>query len=122
MKVYKCAHCGNVLLVLHDGGVTPICCGEKMRELVPGSTDAALEKHVPVVERVCEHRIHVKVGSVLHPMTEEHLIEWIAIESEGDVQIHHLKAGDSPEAEFRHVSHGTVYAYCNLHGLWKTEF
>ncbi len=122
MKVYKCNHCGNVVLVLKDGHVNPVCCGEKMVELLPGAVDAAVEKHVPVIERVCEHRIHVKVGSIEHPMTEAHLIEWIAVESEGDIQIHHLKAGEKPEAEFRHVTHGTVYAYCNLHGLWKAEF
>lgn len=122
MKIYKCLHCGNIVLVLHDGKVNPVCCGEKMVELVPGATDAALEKHVPIVERVCEHAVMVKVGSVAHPMSEEHYIEWIAVESEGEVKIHYLKPGEAPEAKFHHVTHGTAYAYCNLHGLWKAEF
>ena len=79
------------------------------------------EKHVPVVEKG-EKMLHVQVGSTPHPMLENHYIEWIAMECEGRLPFKYLKPGDKPEADFHLVEHGTVYAYCNLHGLWKTEF
>lgn len=94
-------------------------------EVVEANTvDAAVEKHVPVVEFQRDgHIIAVKVGEVSHPMTEEHLIEWIALDADGRLEIHHLKAGQSPETFFAGgVESGTVYAYCNLHGLWKASF
>jgi superoxide reductase len=120
-KFYKCNHCGNVIIKTVDSGVPVVCCGEKMVELVPNTVDASQEKHVPVVTRVDDCRIKVEVGSVSHPMTEEHHIAFIYVETEnGGVQIS-LK--DKPEAVFCTCNDKpvAVYEYCNLHGLWKTE-
>lgn len=121
MKFYQCKHCGNVVMKLTDSGVPVVCCGEPMELLEPGVVDAAVEKHVPVVTAE-NHLVTVKVGEVTHPMLEAHFIMWIALETEGGVQIHHLKPGDAPEAKFA-LAEGqkavAAYAYCNLHGLWK---
>lgn len=118
-KFYICAHCGNIMGVVKDGGVTPVCCGEKMRELKPNTTDAAGEKHVPVVS-VENGVVTVKVGSVTHPMADEHYIEWIYLETEKGGQRKALKPGEAPEAKFTLVDDQPLgaYAYCNLHGLW----
>lgn len=123
VKFYRCKHCGNLVTVLHDGGPVPICCGEPMELLVAGSTDAATEKHVPALT-VEGDKLLVKVGEVAHPMTEEHYIEWIAVAAEGKTIIKYLKPGEEPTKTFckKFADHGTVYAYCNLHGLWKAEF
>ena len=121
MKFYRCAHCGNIVTFLHDSGVSVICCGEKMTELVPGTVDAALEKHVPVAEEK-DNMVHVAVGAVAHPMLPEHYIEWIVLETNQGSQIKKLQPGQAPEAVFA-LAEGekmvAVYAYCNLHGLWK---
>ena len=121
MKFYRCAHCGNIVTFLHDSGVPVICCGEKMTELVPGTVDAALEKHVPVAEEK-GNMVHVAVGAVAHPMLPEHYIEWIVLETNQGSQIKKLQPGQAPEAVFA-LAEGekmvAVYAYCNLHGLWK---
>ena len=123
MKFYICNHCKNIIGKIHDAGVPVVCCGEKMAELVPNTTDAATEKHVPVVT-VDGSTVRVQVGSVAHPMTEEHLIQWIYIETEQGGQRKALKAGQAPHAVF-HLADGdkalSVYAYCNLHGLWMTK-
>ena len=121
MKFYKCNHCQNLIEMVDDGKVNPVCCGEKMMELVPGKVDASLEKHVPVVE-VKDGVVEVMVGSVAHPMTEEHLIEWIVVETEKGVYRKNLKAGEAPMARFMLLDDEkvvNVYAYCNLHGLWQ---
>ncbi|MGN0190177.1 MAG: desulfoferrodoxin family protein [Candidatus Cryptobacteroides sp.] len=123
LKIYRCRHCGNIVIHLHSSGVPVVCCGEKMEKLVPNTTDASLEKHVPEVSHLAD-LVKVSVGSVLHPMTEEHHIEWIALASEEGVQIKWLKPGDAPIAEFRLTDKESivdVYEYCNLHGLWKKE-
>lgn len=123
MEFYVCAHCGNVITKLTDKKVPVFCCGEKMQLLEAGTTDAALEKHVPVYT-VENHTVHVKVGSVEHPMTEAHWIQWIIAETNKGFAVKELTAQDQPEAEFV-LSAGEelkeVYAYCNLHGLWKAE-
>lgn len=123
MKIYRCAHCGNIIFHLHDAGVPVFCCGEKMVLLQAGSVDAATEKHVPAVT-LNGNSVHVQVGSVVHPMVEEHYIEWIAVETNRGVSVKWLKAGDAPEADFL-LTEGehpvAVYAYCNLHGLWRTD-
>ncbi|MDY4818704.1 MAG: desulfoferrodoxin family protein [Bacilli bacterium] len=121
MKFYKCNHCQNLIEMVDDRKVNPVCCGEKMMELVPGKVDASLEKHVPVVE-VKDGVVEVMVGSVAHPMTEEHLIEWIVVETDKGVYRKNLKAGDAPMARFMLLDDEkvvNVYAYCNLHGLWQ---
>lgn len=121
MKFYRCDHCGNIITFVHSAGVPVVCCGQKMTELVPGTSDAAQEKHVPVVE-AAGNSVRVKVGTVEHPMLPEHFIQWIALETDRGSQIKYLKPGERPEAVFA-LSDGekaaAAYAYCNLHGLWK---
>ena len=121
MKFYKCDVCGKIVAMVKETSVDTVCCGQPMRELVPGTTDAAAEKHVPVYT-VDGNTVTVKVGSMEHPMTDAHHIEWIAIETENGNQRRELKAGDKPEATFALVPYDkvkSVYEYCNLHGLWK---
>lgn len=121
MKFYICRHCGNIIAYATNSGVPVVCCGEEMQELVPNTTDAAHEKHVPVI--VAEaNKVTVKIGSVAHPMTDKHYIEWISLETEEGNQRKALKPGDAPEACFMICPGDKVkaaYAYCNLHGLWK---
>ena len=106
---------------MRDKGVPVVCCGEKMKEILPGTTDAALEKHVPVVE-VKDNIVYVTVGAVEHPMLPEHYIEWIAVQTSAGNQRKRLNPGDAPKACFALCEGETVeavYAYCNLHSLWK---
>lgn len=118
---YRCELCGNVVAVIKAGGGKLICCGQQMKKLEANSTDAAQEKHVPVAVKE-NGKLIVKVGSVTHPMTAEHHIEWIAVATEDKLELMHLYPEMEPKAEFA-VPDGkaTVYAYCNLHGLWKAE-
>lgn len=121
MKFYKCEHCGNIIEFVDEKNPNIICCGEKMKELVPGSVDAALEKHVPVIEEV-DGKVVVKVGEVIHPMLDNHYIEWIVVHTDQGIYRKHLKPGNAPIAEFALLDNEIVfsaYAYCNLHGLWK---
>ena len=119
--IYKCEKCGNIVEMLHVGPGTLYCCGEPMKQIEENVTDAAQEKHVPEVE-VTEGKIKVKVGSVLHPMSEKHLIEWIELIVDGKIYRKELTATDTPEAEFEiKADHFVVRAFCNLHGLWKFE-
>ena len=118
---YRCELCGNMVALMKKGGGTLTCCGQAMTKLEANSTDAAQEKHVPVVTRE-DGKLKVSVGSVLHPMLPEHHIEWIVLATEDKVEIVYLKPGMKPKAEFNEVASGTVYEYCNLHGLWKAEF
>ena len=121
MEFYRCSTCGNIVGIVKSSGVPLTCCGKKMEKLEAGVTDAAQEKHVPVVS-VEGNIVHVTVGSVAHPMTAEHLIDWIAVETAQGAQRKALAAGDAPAADFALVEGDTVqtvYAYCNLHGLWK---
>ena len=121
MKFYKCEICGKIVAMVKETPVDTMCCGQAMRELVPGTTDGATEKHVPVYT-LEGNTVKVKVGSVEHPMTDAHHIEWIAIETENGNQRKELKPGDKPEATFALVPRDkvkSVYEYCNLHGLWK---
>ena len=121
MKFYRCAHCGQIIAVVKKTGVPIICCGEPMKEIVPGTTDASLEKHVPVYE-VKDGIVKVRVGAVDHPMIPEHYIEWVAIQTKFGNQRKALKPGDEPAVCFRLCDGDeveAVYAYCNLHSLWK---
>ena len=122
MKFYKCEICGKIVAMVKETPVDTMCCGQAMRELVPGTTDGATEKHVPVYT-LEGNTVKVKVGSVEHPMTDAHHIEWIAIETENGNQRKELKPGDKPEATFALVPRDkikNIYEYCNIHGLWKT--
>lgn len=121
MKFFKCAHCGQIIAKVKDTEVPVVCCGEPMQELVACSTDAAKEKHVPVYE-VVGNTVNVCVGSVDHPMQDVHYIEWIAFQTKSGNQRKNLKPGEEPKASFAMVDGDevvAVYAYCNLHGLWK---
>lgn len=122
-RFFICEHCGNIIAVVKDAGVPVVCCGQKMTEIVPGTTDAAVEKHLPVIKQE-GNIITVEVGSIEHPMLEEHYIEWISIQTKQGNQRKILAPGQKPVAEFA-VTDGdeleAAYAYCNLHGLWKTE-
>lgn len=122
-KFYKCAHCGNIIAFVEDKGVPVMCCGQKMEEMIPGTTDAAQEKHVPVIA-VEGNKVTVSVGEVEHPALEEHYIQWISIETKEGNQRKVLKPGKAPKAVFA-LSEGdeliAAYEYCNLHGLWKAE-
>ena len=150
---YRCEKCGNMVTVVNNGGGTLTCCGQAMTKLEANSTNAAPEKHVPVISKE-NGKIQVTVGSVLHPMTAEHFIEWIALVTDEKVDIVYLKPGMEPKAEFLYnaeqeeeiytgvddeivpncegqpcnfvyedavAKKTTAYAYCNLHGLWKSE-
>lgn len=123
LKFYRCQLCGKIVAMVKDSGVPTICCGQPMEEIVPGTTDAAVEKHVPVVG-IDGNKVTVSVGSVAHPMAEEHYIEWIAISTKNGTQRKVLKPGDAPQAEFA-LTEGDEFAYalayCNLHSLWKSE-
>ena len=121
MKFYRCSHCGQIIAIVKETGVPVICCGEPMTEVIPGTTDASLEKHVPVFT-VEKNKVHVSVGSVEHPMVPEHYIEWVAIQTKLGNQRKQLSPGDEPKACFSLCDGDeviAVYAYCNLHSLWK---
>lgn len=123
IKFYRCNHCGNIIIKLHDSKVPVVCCGEPMQELTVNSTDAAVEKHVPVIEKDGQ-MVTVTVGETLHPMTEEHYIEWIVLETKKGTQIQYLSPSEEPKATFALTEDDElihVYAYCNLHGLWGKE-
>ncbi len=123
MKFYICRHCGNIITKLTSSKVPLHCCGQPMELLEAGVTDAATEKHVPVVT-VEGNLVKVAVGAVPHPMVEEHFIQWVAVETERDALVHWFHPGEAPEAVFA-LAEGqqvkAVYEYCNLHGLWKKD-
>lgn len=118
----RCAVCGNIVGLVEDAGVKLMCCGQEMSELVPNTVEAAMEKHIPVAS-LSGNKLTVTVGSVLHPMTEEHHIDWIMIAQDRLTQRISLEKTGAPSATFL-VNEGdfTMYAYCNLHGLWAAEF
>lgn len=123
MKFFICERCGNMIAMVKSSGAPVSCCGQAMTEIIPGTTDVAIEKHVPVFE-VKDNIVYVTVGSVEHPMTDAHLIEWIALQTNAGNQRKILRPGDKPQAFFA-LCEGeiveAVYAYCNLHSLWKSE-
>ena len=122
VKFYICEHCGNIAGKINDSGVPMVCCGEKMKELVPGTVEASREKHIPVVS-VSGDLVTVTVGSVEHPMAAEHSILWVYLETEHGGQRKCLEVGAAPTVTFALAGDRAVaaYAYCNLHGLWKCE-
>jgi len=118
-QVYKCSHCGIVAEVLSPGDGTLTCCNEPMVLLEENTTDAAQEKHVPVIDKI-DGGVKVTVGSVAHPMGDDHYIEWIEILAGGKTYRQALNPGDTPEAIFAVDAPNIVArASCNLHGLWK---
>jgi len=120
-EVYKCEICGNIVAMVHPGGAPLFCCNQKMNLMTENTVDAAKEKHVPVIE-IGADSITVKVGSVAHPMTEEHYIEWIELQADGKSYRQFLKPGEKPEATFPVIAKKvTAREYCNLHGLWAAS-
>ncbi|MCL2606659.1 MAG: desulfoferrodoxin [Coriobacteriia bacterium] len=131
LKFFFCVHCGNLAELVQNSGVPMVCCGEDMLELVPNTVDASKEKHVPVAINLdacacgctCGCALKVEVGSEPHPMTEGHHISFICVETESGATRRCLKVGQEPSAEFCccYNKPVAVYAYCNLHGLWKAD-
>ena len=121
-KFYICEKCGNIIGKIHDSGVSVVCCGQKMTKLEASVVEASREKHIPVVT-VNGNTVEVVVGSVLHPMAEEHNISWVYLETDKGGQRKNLNPGDEPRVTFALSDEKplAVYAYCNLHGLWKAE-
>lgn len=119
IQVYECEVCGNIVEVFRGGKGSLVCCGQPMKLLIENTTDAAVEKHVPVVESAGSG-LKVKVGEVAHPMQDDHFIEWIEVVAGDEAHVVFLKPGDAPEAEFPCGAQGaTVREHCNIHGLWK---
>ena len=121
-KFFICGTCGNLLGLILDKGVPMVCCGQKMTELVPNTVEASTEKHLPAVT-VSGDSISVQVGSVPHPMEEAHHISFVYVETQRGGQRKCLKTGEEPKVAFSFSDDkpAAVYAYCNLHGLWKTD-
>ena len=119
-QVYKCNVCGNIIEVLYVGGGELVCCGQPMELLQEKTEDEGLEKHVPVIEKTAAG-VKVKIGSIPHPMTDDHYIQWVEIIADGRSYKKFLKPGDKPEAEFK-IKAADIQAreYCNIHGLWKS--
>lgn len=120
VKFYRCKHCGNIVMLVKSGGGVLVCCGEPMYRLEAGSSDGAYEKHIPELSFKGDGILHVQVGSVIHPMTEAHFIEWIYVQTKKGGQLKYLNPGEAPEATFSFVEDEVVavYEYCNLHGLY----
>lgn len=117
-----CRHCGNIVAFVKKKGPTPLCCGETMALLEAGASDGSKEKHLPVIDRLENGELRVSVGSAEHPMSGEHFIEWVCLETKRGRQRKTLKPGDRPELRFALCGDDepvAAYAYCNLHGLWK---
>ena len=121
-KFYVCPHWGNLVEMVNDAGVNPVCCGQKMKELVPNTVEASGEKHIPAVT-LGDGFVEVNVGSVDHPMVDVHWIEWVELVTDKGNHRKSLNPGEAPNVKFLLGEEKplAVYAYCNLHGLWKTE-
>ena len=120
-KFYICSHCGKVVAAVKETGVPIMCCGQPMQEIVAGTTDASVEKHVPVYN-VENNMVNVSIGSIEHPMTNEHFIEWIYLKTNKGYQIKYLNPNEKPQASFILCNNEevlSIYSYCNLHSLWK---
>ena len=122
-KFFICSVCGNIIGMIENKGPKVVCCGKPMNELVANTTEASVEKHIPVVD-INDNKVKVQVGSALHPMTQEHHISWVYLETTQGGQRKCLEIESEPTVEFA-ITEGDkvleVYAYCNLHGLWKVE-
>jgi superoxide reductase len=121
LEVYKCELCGNIVEVLHSGAAPLVCCNQNMTLMTENTVDAAKEKHVPVIQ-IGAGSITVKIGSVAHPMLDEHYIEWIELLADGKAYRQFLKPGEAPEATFPiTATQVTAREYCNLHGHWSAK-
>lgn len=123
LKFYYCKHCGKIIAIVKETTVPTICCGDEMSELIPGSSDGPIEKHVPVI-RVNGSLVTVTVGEKMHPMTDDHYIEWILLETTRGLQKKFLKPGDIPKADFIMITGERVkaaYEYCNIHNLFRSQ-
>jgi len=120
VKFLRCEHCGNMVGFIEDKGVDVICCGEPMKTLDAKDSDVGVEKHLPVLEKVGD-KLSVTVGQVLHPMTEEHYIQWVAVVADNHTERIAFTPAEEPKAVFCSQGEADVYAYCNLHGLWKVS-
>lgn len=121
LRFFRCSHCGNIITKIHDSGVPVVCCGEPMQELIANIVDASQDKHIPAATRK-GNIITVLVGNILHPMEEKHFIEWIFIQTKLGNQFKLLNPAIEPKEEFAIIDGDeveNVYAYCNIHGLWK---
>lgn len=124
VKFYKCQYCGNIVMMLEDSGVVPSCCEESMELLVPQTTDTMVDKHLPLTCCDKKNIVHVYVGKDPHPMTVEHHLSFIVLETTKGIQVHYLEAGELPKVDFKVCDENkpvAVYSYCNLHGLWAKE-
>jgi superoxide reductase len=120
-EIYKCNVCGNIVEVVHAGNGTLVCCGQPMEFLKEKTKDVGLEKHVPII-KITAKDVLVKIGSVPHPMENEHYIEFIELVANGKIYRKYLKPGDKPEAKFEVIAKKvSAREYCNVHGLWKSE-
>lgn len=121
-RFFICKHCGNMVGMIHSSGVAMVCCGEEMTELIPNTVDASGEKHVPVI-KIEDKKVTVEIGSVPHPMVEEHYIEWVYLLTSEGGQRKCLSPGDDPVVTFAIDTEKVIAAfeYCNIHGLWKAE-
>ena len=122
-KFFICRHCGNIIAKVEDSGVSVVCCGDEMEEIIPNIIDASVEKHLPVV-KVEGQKVSVSVGDTPHPMWAEHFIQWVFLETDNGGQRRILLPGDAPHVDFFIANDDkpiAVFAYCNLHGLWLTE-
>ena len=120
-EFFICKHCGNIITKIKDSHVPVVCCGENMVELIASSTDASLEKHVPVY-KIENNKVYVNIGSIEHPMTPGHFIEWVYLITDKGEQIKYLKPLEKPQVCFNICDNEkviSVFAYCNLHSLWK---
>lgn len=120
---YRCEICGNLVVMINDSGINPTCCGGYMTELTENTEDGVHEKHLPVMNRI-KDKVSINVGIKDHPMTDEHYIEWIIVNTDHGTYLRKLSPGNNPHAEFsvpadEHIIN--VYAYCNIHGLWSLK-
>lgn len=120
MKLLKCNVCGNLIELIEGSNENIVCCNEVMNIVTVNSTEASGEKHVPIYE-ILDNKIKVSVGSVIHPMEENHYIKWIALVSEKKTIKKYLKPGENPVVKFPYIQGSTIYAYCNLHSIFKTD-
>lgn len=125
MKFYHCKTCGNIIIKLEDSGVKPVCCGSEMEELIPQANDGPKEKHVPIIKCKKDGAVEVTIGEQLHPMTDEHYIKWVVLETNKGKYIKQLKPGIEPIARFRLCDLEiplAAYELCNIHSLWGKTY